>query len=179
MYVGLLAGSASNLLLYVLELSLLNDSTTSARFLTVSGVIEVLAANAESVDDPFLTSFTLDVLVELLEPQKLDLEVDGAEGLDVLEPQLEAAGAEGLDVLEPQLEAAGAEGLDVLEPQLELFEPPELPKELLELPELSELGAAFSENAEVINIAATINIFVIFFICRQPCYIICKEMQEQ
>ena len=82
-------------------------------------------------------------------------------------------------MLEPQLEAAGAEGLDVLEPQLELFEPPELPKELLELPELSELGAAFSENAEVINIAATINIFVIFFICRQPCYIICKEMQEQ
>ena len=179
MYVGLLAGSASNLLLYVLELSLLNDSTTSARFLTVSGVIEVLAANAESVDDPFLTSFTLDVLVELLEPQKLDLEVDGAEGLDVLEPQLEAAGAEGLDVLEPQLEAAGAEGLDVLEPQLELFELPELPKELFELPELPELGSAFSENAEVINIAATINIFVIFFICRQPCYIICKEMQEQ
>ena len=167
MYVGLLAGSASNLLLYVLELSLLNDSTTSARFLTVSGVIEVLAANAESVDDPFLTSFTLDVLVELLEPQKLDLEVDGA------------AGAEGLEALDPQLEAAGAEGLDVLEPQLELFEPPELPKELFELPELSELGAAFSENAEVINIAATINIFVIFFICRQPCYIICKEMQEQ
>ena len=177
MYVGLLAGSASNLLLYVLELSLLNDSTTSARFLTVSGVIEVLAANAESVDDPFLTSFTLDVLVELLEPQKLDLEVDGA------------AGAEGLEALDPQLEAAGAEGLDVLEPQLELFEPPELPKELLELPELpkellelpelSELGAAFSENAEVINIAATINIFVIFFIYRKACYTICKKMQEQ
>ena len=82
-------------------------------------------------------------------------------------------------MLEPQLEAAGAEGLDVLEPQLELFELPELPKELFELPELPELGSAFSENAEVINIAATINIFVIFFICRQPCYIICKEMQEQ
>jgi len=124
-------------------LSLLNDSTTSERFLTVSGVIEVLAANAESVDDPFLTSFTVDVLVELLEPQKLDLEVDGAagaEGLEALDPQFEgAAGAEGLEALDPQLEAAGAEGLDVLEPQLELFEPPELPELPKELFEPSEL----------------------------------------
>lgn len=159
--------------------------------MTVSGVMDVLAANAESVDEPLLSVFTVDVLVDLLEPHKLDWEeVDdaGADGLDSLEPQeldgLDALeGADGFDELEPQeLDGFdGADGFDELEPQDELdgldaLEGDDGDDGFDEL-ESQELGAALSENVEVINIAAMINMFVSFFICRETVYMICKEMQ--